>query len=276
MTQEDAFLQEVLENPADDVPRRVYADWLVDQGGLVNAARGEFIQIQCDLARLPLGARPAELVRRERELLEVHGREWGSLFGRLGCSCWQFRRGFVEGVGVSAPALLSQAATLFRAAPVSELKVYQSAGLWAQLSDCVHLARLRCLDLESNGLTDDDLEALCRSANLPELVTLHLWANRIGDAGVRALVRSAPPKLTRLDLSSNQITDAGALVLADSTFLSRLRLLDLSSNQINDAGALAVIGSPHVSAQAWLELSKNPITIPVQNALREWHARRAG
>src|SRR6478672_12482388 len=130
MTQEDAFLREILENPADDAPRRVYADWLMDQGGVVNAARGEFIQIQCDLARLPPGPRPAPLVRRERELLETHGREWGSLFGRLGCTCWEYRRGFVEGVGVAAQALLSQAAALFRAAPIDELKLYGSAGLW--------------------------------------------------------------------------------------------------------------------------------------------------
>ena len=276
MTTEDALLQEILDNPADDSPRRVYADWLTDQGGAVNAARGEFIQIQCVLARSPYAARPADLVRRERELLEAHGREWGSLFGRLGCTCWQFRRGFVEGVGIPAQALLSQAAGLFRAAPIHELKVYQSAGLWGQLAGCAHLARLRCLDLESNGLSDDDVQALCASPHLAELHTLQLWCNRIGDAGLRGLIAAPLPKLTRLDLSGNQISDAGALALADSTFLTRLRLLDLASNQINDAGALALIGSPHVAARAHLELSKNPITTPVQNAVREWQARRAG
>src|SRR4051812_45848550 len=139
MTQEDAFLLEVLENPSDDVPRRVYADWLTDQGGMVNAARGEFIQLQCDLARVPPPARPADLVRRERDLLEAHGREWGSVFDRLGCSCWQFRRGFVEGVGIPAQALLSQAATLFRSAPISELKLYTSSGLWDKLAGSPHL-----------------------------------------------------------------------------------------------------------------------------------------
>src|SRR5262249_28585928 len=148
MTHEEAFLQEVLENPADDAPRRVYADWLTDQGGDVNAARGEFIQIQCDLAGTPFGARPPELVRRARELLETDGREWGSPFSRFGCTCWQFRRGFVEGVGIPASALLSQAAGLFRSSPISELKVYGSSGLWAELAGCVHLGRVCSLDLE--------------------------------------------------------------------------------------------------------------------------------
>src|SRR5690348_3282911 len=127
MTHEDAFLQDILENREDDTPRRVFADWLLDQPDAVSAARGEFIHIQCDLARLPPGMpRPERLLRRERELLEAHGREWGSLFGRLGCTCWEYRRGFVEGVGLAASALLSQAATLFRAAPVRELKLYNS------------------------------------------------------------------------------------------------------------------------------------------------------
>src|SRR4051812_12937455 len=109
MTHEEAFLQDILENREDDTPRRGYADWLIDQGDEVNAARGEFIHLQCELAKLPPGPRPAPLVRRERELLETHGREWGSLFGRLGCTCWEYRRGFVEGVGVAARTMLAQA-----------------------------------------------------------------------------------------------------------------------------------------------------------------------
>src|SRR5258708_2040694 len=123
MTHEEAFLQDILENREDDTPRRVFADWLLDLPDAVSAARGEFIHVQCDLARVPAGTpRPERLVRRERVLLETHAREWGSLFQRLGCTCWEYRRGFVEGVGLAASSLLTQAATLFRAAPVRELK----------------------------------------------------------------------------------------------------------------------------------------------------------
>lgn len=272
MTQEDAFLQEVLENPSDDAPRRVYADWLTDQGGMANAARGEFIQLQCDLAGLA-PARPAALARRERELLETFGREWAGPFARLGCPCWQFRRGFVEGVGVPASAVLTHAATLFRS-PIVELKLYGSSGLWGGLAGRPELSRVRSLDLENNQLDDDDLAALSASPHLVEVTTLLLWSNHVGDDGVRALATASLPRLARLDLSGNGVTDAGALALADSTFLSRLRLADLSGNQITDPGALALIGSPHVSPQAMIELSKNPVSLPVQNVLREWQARR--
>jgi uncharacterized protein (TIGR02996 family) len=32
MTQEDAFLKAILEDPNDDTPRLVYADWLEERG----------------------------------------------------------------------------------------------------------------------------------------------------------------------------------------------------------------------------------------------------
>jgi uncharacterized protein (TIGR02996 family) len=48
----DAFLQAILDAPADDTPRLVYADWLEEHG---QPDRGEFIRVQCALARLPDG-----------------------------------------------------------------------------------------------------------------------------------------------------------------------------------------------------------------------------
>ena len=72
MTHEEAFLTDILADRADDLPRRIYADWLMDRPDPVSQARGEFIHIQCDLARIPLGdPRPAVQTKRERELLPV-------------------------------------------------------------------------------------------------------------------------------------------------------------------------------------------------------------
>jgi uncharacterized protein (TIGR02996 family) len=275
MTHEDAFLQDILENRDDDTPRRVFADWLLDCHDAVGAARGEFIHVQCDLARVPAGTpRPEKLVRRERELLDAHAREWGSLFQRLGCTCWEYRRGFVEGVGLPAAALLSQAATLFRAAPIRELKLYGSGGLWHDLGSCTWLGRVRTLDLEKNDLGDVDLEALAGSPHLGELATLLLWHNQVGDPGLLALLQASLPRLTRLDLSSNLITDLGAGALARSPLLALLNMLDLTANQVTDAGALALAGSPRAAKLNLLELAKNPITLATQNTLRERFAGR--
>jgi uncharacterized protein (TIGR02996 family) len=59
MSQEEHFLQAILAAPDDDTPRLVYADWLDERGD----PRGEFIRLQCELAKLAVadGRRPKRL-----------------------------------------------------------------------------------------------------------------------------------------------------------------------------------------------------------------------
>jgi uncharacterized protein (TIGR02996 family) len=73
MKPEAAFLQAIRESPDDDTPRLVFADWLSERGNV----RGEFIRVQCELARMAEDdpGRPA-LAEREKELLAAHQREW--------------------------------------------------------------------------------------------------------------------------------------------------------------------------------------------------------
>src|SRR5262249_40896996 len=49
MTHDTAFLAAIRENPEDDAVRLVYANWLEERG---DAARAEFIRLQCESARL--------------------------------------------------------------------------------------------------------------------------------------------------------------------------------------------------------------------------------
>jgi uncharacterized protein (TIGR02996 family) len=270
MTHEDVFLQDILEHREDDTPRRIFADWLLDRDDPVQVARGEFIHVQCDIARQPPEAgRPLHLVSRERELLEAHGREWGSLFQRLGCCCWEYRRGFVEGIGVPASAFLAHTAALFRAAPIRELKLYGAGSVIHDLAASPYLARVQILDLEKNELGDDEIQTLAASPHLHALRTLLLWSNRISDAGLAALVGARVTNLVRLDLSSNTIADEGAAALARAALLGRLLLLDLTGNQITDVGAQALAASPYADGLGWLDLTKNPIGPVGQSALRE-------
>jgi len=278
MTHEEAFLQDILECPDDDAPRLIYADWLLDHEeleGSAKAARGELIHVQCALARCEPSARPAELQARERELLDAHQREWGSLFSRLGCHCWEYRRGFVEGVGLQAAAFLAQAPALCRATPLRHLKLYDAASVIARVAASPHLARIRTLDLEDNDLGDEEIQALAGSPHLATIRTLLLWSNRIGDAGPRALANSPNlAALNRLDLSANTIGDGGIEALASSPLLGRLVLLDLQRNRIGDEGARALLASPHAGAHSWFDLGKNPISAAVKDALRTRFAGR--
>jgi uncharacterized protein (TIGR02996 family) len=83
----EALLRAVYENLDDDGARRVYADWLVEQGD----PRGELIALQVARATqaLPLAAE-----RREVELLWKHGRAWLAPFARQ-IGAFRFERGFL-------------------------------------------------------------------------------------------------------------------------------------------------------------------------------------
>jgi uncharacterized protein (TIGR02996 family) len=51
MNEEAAFLRAICENPDDDTPRLVFADWLTEQGGAVNTAWANGIRAQIWLAQ---------------------------------------------------------------------------------------------------------------------------------------------------------------------------------------------------------------------------------
>ena len=64
------FIQAIRDEPHDDLPRLVYADYLEDEG---QSQRGELIRIQCELSRgVSKRSRALELLARMRELVVLH------------------------------------------------------------------------------------------------------------------------------------------------------------------------------------------------------------
>src|SRR5580704_16182724 len=61
--------------PDDDAPRLVLADWLEETGDEADRARGEFIRIQCQVARPRILGR-ADLEWRERSLWWQYVETW--------------------------------------------------------------------------------------------------------------------------------------------------------------------------------------------------------
>ncbi|MBV9126214.1 MAG: TIGR02996 domain-containing protein [Planctomycetes bacterium] len=107
MTDDDAFLGAILENPDDDILRLIYADWLEEYG---QPERAELIRVQIALAtqqedspgHLPLEAR-------ERDLLANHQDIWlGTLRPLL--TRWTFRRGLLDTVAVPISTYLQNVA----------------------------------------------------------------------------------------------------------------------------------------------------------------------
>lgn len=77
-----AILQAILDDPADDLPRLAYADWLEESGG--DLARAELVRVQIRLHRLRFGQGEQaflqehidSLQQRESELIEKHSLSW--------------------------------------------------------------------------------------------------------------------------------------------------------------------------------------------------------
>jgi uncharacterized protein (TIGR02996 family) len=280
MTHDDAFLQAIIEDPEDDTPRLVYADWLEEHR---QAERAEFIHIQCELARLPSDdPRRPQLKTRERELLDEYKREWVGPLGRWACA-HEFRRGFVEAITVRPEAFLEHAEALFQTAPIQSVTfqdvrfqlgspnpVRQSAAPFLpRLAACPQLTRLSAIDFRWNGIGDSGVEALAASPNVSRLTSLLLSSNRIGPAGARALALS--PYLTRLvslDLDDNPLGDEGAQALAASPNLGGLLTLGLAASGLGTAGARALVSSPYLARLKSLNVRGNFIGNKAREALR--------
>ncbi len=131
-TSEDAFLRMIVANPADDVARLVYADWLDEQG----EPRAEFIRIQIALASGDLQTTErTQLTERATALYWKHHRYWNgqvyrqwidtplaaNLARKGGLRGWRYRRGFPEVLDVSAEFFASHAELFLAAAPFQEV-----------------------------------------------------------------------------------------------------------------------------------------------------------
>ncbi len=248
---EAAFLEAIREDPEDDSPRLIYADWLEDHG---DADRAAFIRVQCELARFPADdARRSELQARERRLLVRHYGEWTA-----GCREWpahlhqvRFRRGFVSRLSGWQPhPFLEQAPAIFGTHPVRDLGILaQTEGWGSALGDCTLLRRLRTLRLRARP---DDLLALCRSVYLSDLEVLDLSANMSAEGAIGALLgaggRVLPPAMRSLRclvLHHNLLGDGGVSFLCGSPLAHTLDRLDLSTNwAVTPDGLRTLIDSP--------------------------------
>jgi uncharacterized protein (TIGR02996 family) len=277
-----AFIQAIRDEPGNDLPRLVYADFLEDQG---QSARAEFIRVQCELTSgVRDRGRRLELLRRLRALVVDHRGEW---LGDL--AAWApdsiFERGFVDRVSLPAEAFLEHAAALFIAHPISRVALREASRAIPALAACRELAHLDGLDLRENNLSDAGAVGLASSPHLGRLTELSLTDNGIGSTGVRAMVArahlcgletlglagnhlrdggvealaSSPnlPRLTRLDLSRNDVTDRGAELLAASAYLGSLTSLRLAYNRLTRAGIEALGGSPRLAGLTVLDVTGN-------------------
>jgi uncharacterized protein (TIGR02996 family) len=259
MTEHDALLQAILDDPDDDAPRLVYADWLEEHG---DAERGEFIRAQLRFADPALkGPRRWSLRARIHALFLRHEAAWAGPVPAL-VLAYEFRRGFIEFVEMQAVDFPSHAELLFRSTPLRHLKPVHLPDALTALADCPALARLATLDLTSNYSGDwlgfRALAVLLASPHLAGLRGLLLENNSIGVAGAELL--AGCPHLTGLStltLDYNHIGDAGLRALCSGPWLTSLTVLSLRANDLTAAGVQALVSAPTVLGLRILNLDDN-------------------
>jgi uncharacterized protein (TIGR02996 family) len=258
MRDDEAFLRAVIDNPDDDLPRLVYADYLDEHG---DPERAELIRIQCELARVPPEdqRRRKRLWDREWELLGAYREQWAGPLAEF-ADPYGYRRGFVESITLSAAAFLHHADTIWRLAPVRNVTLDDAWEEMDRLAASPHLARLRTLTLDENSLSDGDVHRLADSPHLANLTRLDLRSNRFRVAAVEALAASPHlARLSSLDLGDNEINSAGADALSRSPFLNHLEELSLEMGNVGQAGVEALAFGEGLPALTMLDLSVNPV-----------------
>jgi uncharacterized protein (TIGR02996 family) len=288
---EEAFFADIRDNPDDDTPRLVYADWLEEFGDEYDRKRAELIRVGCRLARTPgPGPERDELLRTTDHLWNELG-DWLAPLRRFARGL-EVSRGFVERAVVRPADLREHGETILSLAPVAELAVAFGAADLHTLVECPHLSRVG--RLEAVGLLGDDGAALlgrCRyltnltalilhgcgigesglarllDLDLSSLRTLSLGWNRLGDMGASRLVQAPLSRLEGLSLGANALGAASARALADASHLSRLTDLNLGSNYLDDSALQALAGSKHLAGLKRLNVRNNAFGLAGASAL---------
>jgi uncharacterized protein (TIGR02996 family) len=288
------FVPAIRDQPEDDMPRLVCADWFEEHG---QPQRAEFIRTQIALARAsPKDRRRRRLRKREGELLAAHEEEWAEallgLANKVG-----FHRGFVERVTLTVADFIDGGEQLFALAPVREAVFVKTGAGLDRLADCPHLARLARIDFRDSAFAGEDLIPFMGSPHLGGLRAFVLRLRGVGDAVIQGLIEAKqPPSLETLDLYDAGVTqpaiealagwpkaatlrtlilggsdlgEGAAVPLARSPHLAGLRVLHLGFAGLEDSDAQALAGAAHLAGLERLELHHNAITDEAADRLRD-------
>jgi uncharacterized protein (TIGR02996 family) len=249
-----ALLKAVAADPADDLPRLVYADWLDEHG---RPERAEFIRLQVANEQPMTGWERGQTQSRIEELTEAHRAAWLRELPRwvrkwYADRQWEhpsFGRGFIADLCVYASPFFRFGDKLLDRTPLESVNIYHLRALRGELARCRWLGRVPSLNLGYEDLEVEGAEALAKNRHLGGVRELKLPGCELGDAGVRAL--------------------------AEAKSLTGLKVLDLRDNDLTLAAAKALRGTRLVRGLTELNLRNNPLLLAHQWRIEAWFGGRA-
>jgi uncharacterized protein (TIGR02996 family) len=239
MNDHDALLRAIGEQPEEDTPRLMYADWLEESG---EPERADFVRAQVGLARTGLSAAERyPFVRKNVYYLTNFERHWRAQLPDLpGIEWGDFNRGLIEEVRAATErAIIAHAPKVFAVPGVHVLRLWRLVD-GTRLAGVPELIRLRTFRVIC-GANRGALHDLFASPYVARLTALDLYQGGADDALAADLADGRSPDLVELLLGSNDIGNVGGAALAASPHLARLRTLDLQYNPITDRAVRAAL-----------------------------------
>ncbi len=277
MTDHDALLRAIVENPAEDTPRLVFADWLDENADAfptpaVARVRAAFIRDdigmsqrdECDPARLRW-----ELIEKPRR--ETEGWVSGSPWSAELLNAPLLRRGFPWGIRLNSQQFLANADRLFASTPITTLAFASNDGAADALFRSSQFARitglrihranlppravaaletssaaLEELDARDAGLSPPAIAALLRSPLFPRLIRLDIGGGPVANFPfVSALAAVAGPvRLRKLSLVASRLSGEHVRHLLTANAVAGVERLRLGGNRIGPIGHEAVARLP--------------------------------
>ncbi len=228
----DAFMDDICENPDDDTPRLVYADWLDDNG---HEDRAQFIRLQIAAERLPYGKERWDLCGRANE---TKHRRWEEWFGwlKLGREGIEVERGFVSGIKADIAWLVERGDWPRLPLRRRELEDRTATEERVQaLAGCAGRGRVTRLSLGGEQLDSRHVYNLLWQREWPTLEDFELHGVYMLASLIMVVFHDQPlPALRRLTLRGTGLAPDDTEIIADSPLLPRLDGLDLGGNPLGD------------------------------------------
>ena len=242
---EDALLNGIAADPAADLPRLVYADWLEEHG---QDLRAEFIRVQCEIAKLEVGPRDVidrnvHLWRRQQQLLDGYLDailDGLPLAGKSPRKSARFRRGFLDETTLLLDDYRQQADALASIRPMPSEVTMQTEDDFVESRDSASVAAHSLVTSmlffgrgNPGGIVHFD-----QGTVWPRLKSLSSSGHAVVFAELLVLLTRCVPALTSLNLADNQLNDNDVIDLLNAGILQRLSHISLIENAIGDQAAI--------------------------------------
>jgi uncharacterized protein (TIGR02996 family) len=233
MSDERALLAAIYDNPEEDTPRLMYADWLDEQGGAANAARAEFIRVQCECSRLDdlrdqYKERYEQLEARAQELEKQYRKQWLAEFPSPNVGDNPYSHGFLNRMTLDATKCLKVPRPRWYREPFLRLTLRSDADTIQKLCDTGWLDGVSDLDLSPSEHEDANpiAQAVAASSCAPTLRILALWDDGFTDLSLQTVAAGSFGELRELSCMG-RFTPKGWETVLNSPAVTRLEDLTI-------------------------------------------------